>query len=125
MRSVAMVLVLWLASGVCHGGIVDSFGSRWDAAPRTHNGYERSLQGGLRYSVSGGSFETFRNQFSWFATPTVADFQQAVGQAFAAWTAVDPVSRLGTALSFAADLGTSVATGPGFGTLDPTAPKSI
>lgn len=82
---------------------------RWDAAARTINGNERSLEGGLRYSLSGGSFEAFRDSFSWSgAAPTVAAFTQAVQNSFAAWASVDPVSHLGTSLSFVADLGTAV-----------------
>ncbi len=82
---------------------------RWDAAARTINGNERSLDGGLRYSLSGGSFEAFRDSFSWSGgTPSVAAFTQAVQDSFAAWTSVDPVSQLGTSLSFVADLGTTV-----------------
>jgi len=82
---------------------------RWDAAARTINGNERSLDGGLRYSMSGGSFEAFRDSFSWSgAAPTVAAFTQAVQNSFAAWASVDPVTQLGTSLSFVADLGTAV-----------------
>ncbi|MCY4746694.1 PEP-CTERM sorting domain-containing protein [Pelomonas sp. UHG3] len=82
---------------------------RWDAAARTIDGNERSLDGGLRYSMSGGSFEAFRDRFTWSgAAPTVAAFTQAVQDSFAAWASVDPVTGLGTALSFVADLGTSV-----------------
>lgn len=82
---------------------------RWDAAARTINGNERSLDGGLRYSLSGGSFEAFRDSFSWSgAAPTVAAFTQAVQNSFAAWASVDPVTQLDTQLSFVADLGTTV-----------------
>ena len=83
-------------------------GSRWDAAPRTINGLERSLDGGLRYSLQGGSYEAFRDLFSWNIVPTVADFQNAVEQAFNSWTVVDPVTDLGSTLSFTADLTTPV-----------------
>jgi hypothetical protein len=82
---------------------------RWDAAARTISGNERSLDGGLRYSLSGGSFAAFRDSFSWSgAVPTVAAFTQAVQNSFAAWASVDPVTGLGTSLSFVADLGTTV-----------------
>ena len=40
---------------------------RWDAAPRYVNGEERSLDGGLRYSIGGGSYEAFRDEFLWVA----------------------------------------------------------
>ena len=74
--------------------------------------YEHSLDGGLRYSMEGGSYEAYRDLFSWQGTPpSVADFQQAVEDAFAAWTVPDPVSGLGTSLSFVADLGTTVNSG--------------
>lgn len=89
-------------------------GTRWDAGSRTLGGNERSLQNGLRYSVSGGSFQAFRDQFSWQSTPTVSAFQQTVQQSFAAWTTPDPVHGIGTALSFTQDFGTNVISG-GFG----------
>jgi hypothetical protein len=69
---------------------------------------ERSLAGGLRYSLQGGSFEAYRDLFQWVTTPSVAEFQLAVEQAFAAWTAVDPATGLYTDLSFVADLSTPV-----------------
>ncbi len=89
---------------------------RWDAAAREINGNERSLQGGLRYSMSGGSFESFRNSFSWAGVaPTVSAFTQAVQDSFAAWASVDPVTQLGTALSFVADFSTAVEGAVGGG----------
>ncbi|MFG6486959.1 PEP-CTERM sorting domain-containing protein [Roseateles sp. BYS78W] len=82
---------------------------RWDAASHVIDGNERSLEGGLSYSLSGGSFEAFRDSFTWSgALPSVAAFTQTVQDAFAAWTSVDPVTHLGTSLSFVADLGTAV-----------------
>jgi hypothetical protein len=53
------------------GGIL-----RWDAASYFVDGVERSLDGGLRYSVEGGSYAAFRDQILWAApapgqTPTV------------------------------------------------------
>ena len=69
---------------------------------------ERSLDGGLRYSLEGGSFEAYRDSFQWSTLPSVAEFQTAVEQAFAAWTAVDPVSGLHTDLTFIADFATAV-----------------
>lgn len=91
-----------------------SGGYRWDAAARTINGNERSLNGGLRYSLQGDSYEAFRDLFNWLIVPSVSEFQTAVEAAFNAWTVIDPVTGLGTDLSFVADLGTSVA-GTGFG----------
>ncbi len=97
-------------AGVIFGaGSTLNGGSRWDAAPRTIAGVgERSLDGGLRYSVQGGSFDAFRDLFTWDATPTSAAFQAGVQQAFDVWTAVDPATGLGTDLAFVADLGTAV-----------------
>ncbi len=86
---------------------------RWDAAPRSVEATERSLAGGLRYSGAGGSYAAFRDQFTWTTVPTVAEFQSAVEQAFAAWTATDPQTGLGTSLSFVADLSTPAVDEPG------------
>jgi len=87
-------------------------GSRWDAAPRIINlggtNFERSLDGGLRYSLQGGSFQAYRDLFAWNVVPTVANFQTAVQQAFDAWKATDPVSGLGSTLAFVPDLATPV-----------------
>jgi len=96
----------------CEGGIIftEGFASgvRWDAAPQTLGGNERSLQGGLRYSLQGGSYAAFRDRFTWSSLPSVAAFQQSVEQAFGAWTTADPVSGLGTSLSFVPDFATGV-----------------
>ncbi|RUT05042.1 hypothetical protein DSM106972_038630 [Dulcicalothrix desertica PCC 7102] len=89
-------------------------GSRWDAAPRIINGNERSLDGGLRYSLQGGSYEAFRDLFTWDVIPSISNFQNSIETAFNAWTVVDPVSKLGTDLTFFPDLGTPVlGTGNG------------
>jgi hypothetical protein len=91
-------------------------GLRWDAKPRNFAFLERSLDGGLRYSLQGGSFEAYRNRFTWDGpTPPVSDFQQAVEQAFAAWESVDPVTGLGTDIYFVRDLSTPVAGSSTFG----------
>jgi hypothetical protein len=94
-------------------GVSASFPIRWDAAPRTVFGEERSLDGGLRYSVEGGSYEAFRDQFQWYTVPTVDEFQGAVEAAFAAWESVDPVTGLGTSLYFVEDFGTEISDDPG------------
>src|SRR5262245_23295476 len=73
---------------------------RWDAAERSVDEEERSLAGGLRYSLEGGSYEAFRDQLTWDVTPSAAEFQAAVEGAFAAWQAVDPITGLGTSLTF-------------------------
>src|SRR5262245_64410963 len=84
-------------------------GSRWDAAPRNVAGVgERSLDGGLRYSLQGGSFQAYRDLFQWTVLPSVADFQTAVQQAFLAWTVPDPVSGFTTQINFVYDPGTAV-----------------
>ncbi len=90
-------------------------GFRWDAAPRNLNGWERSLDGGLRYSLQTGSYAGYRDLFSWRGTaPSVFDFQQAIEDAFHAWTIPDPVSGLGSDLFFIADFGvTAIGTGVG------------
>ena len=86
-------------------------GFRWDAAPRTLGGLERSLDDGLRYSVSGGSYQAFRDSYTWSGTaPSVAAFQGAVEQAFGAWTTTDPVTGVRGMFTFRPDFGTAVNT---------------
>ena len=87
-------------------------GARWDAAPRRNNqGLERSLDGGIRFSLDGGSYESFRDKFNWRTTPTVEDFREAVEQSFAAWTVTDRATRLPGMLSFTEDFSTPVEKG--------------
>ncbi len=93
---------------------------RWDNAPRVHTGtpdgdIERSLAGGLRYSIAGGSVTSFYGMFSWNVAPTEAEFEQAITNAFSHWTSVDPVSNFGTSLSFIQDFGTAVDAGTSSG----------
>lgn len=102
-------------AGVIFGATGLAGGFRWDAAPRTIGGRERSLNGGLRYSLSGGSYQAFRDSFRWNIVPSLIAFQKAVEDAFNAWTAVDPATGLTTNLRFVADLGTPVVGVPGFG----------
>src|SRR5687767_6604967 len=88
-----------------------SGGFRWDAAPLTLNGRERSLDGGLRYSLQGGSFQAYRDLFTWQGSPpSVASFQTAVVNSFNAWSVVDPATGVGSDLSFIANLATPVST---------------
>ena len=98
--------------GLDGNGSLDG-GSRWNADETffdTSAGLmERSLSGGLRYSVQGGSYAAYRDRFSWNQLPSVADFSAAVGRAFTAWTVADPATGLGTALSFVEDFGTTVS----------------
>ena len=136
---VATVIAVWLSSGAnpVPAGTIFNFsdnalggGSRWDAAPRMANlggtNFERSLNGGLRYSLQGGSFQAFRDRFTWQAgQPTVAAFQMAVQQAFDAWTVPDPATGLTSQLAFVADVGTPVVGfNNGQGGLDSRALKS-
>lgn len=96
-------VVFGLPTSGLQGGVY-----RWDAAPLVIGGNERSLDGGLRYSVSGGSLTAFRDQFSWTSVPTPAVFAAAVQSAFDAWTVVDPATGLGTALRFVFDPNSTV-----------------
>lgn len=88
--------------------------ARWDAGPRMFDlgevgQFERSLDGGLRYSLQGGSYEAFRDAFTWAdAVPALPDFVAAVDGAFATWTTTDPDTGLFTSLRFTADLDTPV-----------------
>jgi MYXO-CTERM domain-containing protein len=82
---------------------------RWDAAPRAISGNERSLDGGLRYAVSGGSLDAFRDQLTWSVLPSSSAFSSAVESAFNAWTVVDPTSGFGSALRFVYDPSVAVA----------------
>lgn len=92
-----------------------SGGYRWDAAPRTYtsNGttVERSLSGGLRYSVLGGSWQEFRDLFTWNSTPSVDAFASAVQLAFDAWSSPDPVTGLTSPITFIPDFATAVVGG--------------
>ncbi|MBC8142816.1 MAG: hypothetical protein H7Y38_15435 [Armatimonadetes bacterium] len=80
---------------------------RWDAAPRTNAGNERSLGGGIRYSMQGGSYAGLFSQFTFSGGVTVTDSQLAVEEAFNAWTVTDPATGLTTALSFTPDFATT------------------
>ena len=127
MRSLVLSLFLVFAfqydstlAGVIFGNNGLSGGFRWDAAPRTISGFERSLDGGLRYSLDGGSFDAFRDSFTWAGgAPSSSDFRTAVQQAFDAWGSVDPTTGLTSSLTFVADLATpvdaSVVSGVRFG----------
>lgn len=125
-RWLVITLIVYMSAGpsvACAGVMFGSDdltgGWRWDAAPRTINGNERSLDGGLRFSLQGGSFAAYRDLFQWTDVPTLDEFQQAVMQAFAAWTAIDPVSGLHSNLSFVPDLSTPVIGTGTFDAIDP------
>ena len=113
--ALALLLIGLSAADVCAfrvfnlGQTKPGFGvDRWDAAPRLMDGLERSLDGGLRYSLQGGSYEAFRDLFRWRTLPSVEDFQAAVDQAFDNWEVIDPTAGLGTAVRFVPDLETPV-----------------
>lgn len=88
---------------------------RWDAAPRTVSGVERSLAGGLRYSVEGGSYQALRDQLTWVGghVPTLVDFEAATRRAFDNWTVIDPATQLAAGFHFVEDLGTTAVDEPG------------
>lgn len=125
LRPLALAIFVILPT-IAQGGVIFGLssglngGSRWDAGPRNVDGLERSLQGGLRFSLQGGSYQAFRDLFKWHndEPPSVSEFQSAVDQAFNAWASVDPVSGLGSNLSFVSDFGTTVVGTPEFGGLD-------
>jgi len=93
-------------------------GYRWDADHYEIGGRERSLNGGLRYSMQGGSLTTYRDLFNWDITPTLEAFGITVNQAFDAWQSVDPVTGLTTSLNFVDDSATTQVIGNGFGTVN-------
>ena len=81
--------------------------SRWDAAPRTVNGVERSLDGGLRYSIEHGDYGILRDEFMWLGTPPSDQaFADAIARAFEYWEVVDPATGLPAAFHFVEDLST-------------------
>lgn len=87
--------------------------TRWNADPHFVDGFERSLDGGLRYSFQGGNYASFRDLFNWGQrVPTVEDFQAAVENSFSAWESVDPVSGLETDIRFTPDLDTPIVINP-------------
>jgi hypothetical protein len=92
-------------------------GFRWDADYYEFNGRERSLNGGLRYSMEGGSLATYRDLFKWDVTPTELDFGAKIEQAFNAWKSVDPVTGLSTSLDFIDDTASTAAVGGVFGSI--------
>ncbi len=116
------ILSLGYACSDVEGGVVFDLdgngslngGSRWNATSTsfsvTSGTVERSLDGGLRFSVSGGSYENYRDQFVWSSVPSVADFRSAILAAFDTWTATDPETGLTTSLFFVEDLETTATT---------------
>ncbi|MEZ6061268.1 MAG: PEP-CTERM sorting domain-containing protein [Planctomycetaceae bacterium] len=125
---VALAAILFSCSRTAVAGVTFGyeFGSpqwRWDNASLVHLGtpdgdIERSLAGGLRYSIEGGSFSSYYSLFSWDVAPTEVEFEQAVTNAFSHWTSVDPVSGFGTSISFVQDFGTAVNSGTSSGAFE-------
>jgi hypothetical protein len=92
-------------------------GRRWDADFRTFDfgggPVERSLSGGLRWNVEGGSIEAFRDQFRWQGgAPSVGVFEQAIHDSFSTWLATDPGLGLAAPFTFVHDPSSPVAPGP-------------
>ena len=119
-RRLLGLCVLVLATGLPEAG--DAFRlreesgirARWDAAPRTVGGEERSLDGGLRYSIGGGSYEAFRDRIRWIPEqPSAEEVRQAIRRAFEHWTIGDPVSGLPAGFHFVEDLETEAVDDPG------------
>ena len=113
------LLSLPTTAGVIFGSVGDLGGGyRWDADYYEIGGRERSLDGGLRYSMQGGSLTTYRDLFSWDISPTLEAFGITIKQAFSAWQSVDPVTGLTTSLNFVDDSATTQVIGNGFGTVN-------
>ncbi|MEZ4291456.1 MAG: hypothetical protein R3E53_13325 [Myxococcota bacterium] len=80
---------------------------RWDAAPREVDGLERSLAGGLRYSIEHGDYQDPARR-----VPLAAGAAErrglpgGRGAAFENWTVVDPVTGLPAGYHFVEDLAT-------------------
>ena len=111
----SFLVAICFANELCAFNVYQTpFGiGRWNAAPHTVDGLERSLDGGLRYSLQGGSYEGFRDLLKWKnESPTVSDFQSAVEQAFGDWESMDSATGLGTSVRFVADLETTTVPAP-------------
>lgn len=95
---------------------------RWDAAPRYVGGEERSLDGGLRYSVETGSYGGLASQLTWLAgnEPTGEELRAAIERAFEHWTVIDPATGLSAAFHFVEDLATPTVDAAGIPDLPPT-----
>lgn len=88
--------------------------ARWDAAPRTVAEEERSLAGGLRYSIGGGSYEAFRDGIRWIPEqPSAEEIRETIRRAFDHWTIDDPVTGLPAGFFFVEDLQTEAVDDPG------------
>ncbi len=88
--------------------------ARWDAAPRTVGGEERSLAGGLRYSIGEGSYEAFRDRLRWIPEqPSAEQVRETIRRAFEHWTTDDPATGLPAGFRFVEDLETEAVDDPG------------
>ncbi len=110
-RSIALILlatVLGASPALAFRVIGSPAGwSRWDAAPRFVGGQERSLAGGLRYSIEHGDYGLLRDEFMWYGTPPDDQaFADAIARAFEHWEVVDPATGLPAAFHFVEDLST-------------------
>ncbi len=117
-RALWLGLVVWLALGSSAQAfrLIGSPGSwlRWDAAPRFVEGEDRSLAGGLRYSIETGSYAELLDQFMWIpGRPSEAAFAAAIARAFESWAIIDPASGVPTAIHFVEDLATPAIDEPG------------
>ena len=107
---VLLGLLLWSGPGLAFRVIGSPAGwARWDAAPRFVGGEERSLAGGLRYSIEHGDYGLLRDEVEWLPgfTPTEAEFAAAIARAFEHWEVVDPATGLPAGFHFVEDLSTS------------------
>lgn len=121
-----VLIIFFVLQPVLAGVIFGSDGNlgagyRWDADQYdflydSNTTLERSLDGGLRYSLEGGSVEAYRDQFIWDVLPTVGEMSNLLDLAFAAWESTDPISGLGTDIFFVDDSANTLAVGNGFGT---------
>lgn len=103
-------------------GTPESGWARWDAAERFVGGEERSLVGGLRYSIEHGDYALLRDEFMWVGTPPTPElFAAAIARAFEHWESIDPVTGLPGAFHFVEDLATPVVDQPPANPNDPNA----
>lgn len=103
-----LVMLVWTSPALAFRLIGSPGGwSRWDAAPRFVGGEERSLAGGLRYSIEHGDYGMLRDEFMWYGTPPSDQaFADAIARAFEHWEVVDPATGLPAAFHFVEDLST-------------------
>ncbi|MEM9177469.1 MAG: hypothetical protein AAGC67_19815 [Myxococcota bacterium] len=120
---VAALLLIWAGPAAAFR-LIGSPGNwaRWDAALRFVDGEERSLVGGLRYSIEHGDYGVLKDEFLWLGTPpTDAEFEEAVGRAFEHWEIVDPATALPAGFYFVEDLATTAVDQPPTNPFDPAA----